>query len=165
MIENNAFYYENGGAAGGVYWCDACLLISTNSFYQDHVALDGSIGWFKNGFDVTIDQSSIGLGKAFFDNFTNRNNGRGGGFFVSADVAVGADRGDLTFSNCDTAPAVWSSDFGADDYTITHFESQGDGGLIYSDHDDFHLTFNECVWNNYRAYGKGGIVYGKVVDF
>jgi len=33
MVEQNAFYYENGGTGGGVYWCDACSLTSTNSFY------------------------------------------------------------------------------------------------------------------------------------
>jgi hypothetical protein len=71
----------------------------------------------------------------------------------------------LSFTNCDTAPAIWSSSFGADDYTITHIEAQGDGGLIYSEHDDFHLTFNECVWNHYYAGGEGGIIYGNVIDF
>lgn len=164
MVEDNSFYYENGGTGGGVYWCDACDLTATNAFYQDHVALDGSIGHFNNGFDVTIDLSSVGLGKAFFADAGLQDFGRGGGFFISSDTG-GADRGDLTFSNCDPAPVAWVLDFGAEDYTITHFESEGDGGLIYSAHLDFHLLFDDCVWNNYRAKGKGGIIYGFVQDF
>lgn len=164
MTDDDSFYYENGGEAGGIYWCDACTLTATNGFYQDHVALDGSMGWFKNGFDVTIDQSSIGLAKSFYDDPVTKNNGRGGGYFITAD-STGAAQGDLRFTNCDTAPAVWSSSFGAEDYTITHIEANGDGGLIYSDHDNFHLLFNECVWNNYYSGGEGGIIYGKVVDF
>lgn len=164
MTETNSFYYENGGYGGGVYYCEACTITATNNFYQDHVALDGSLFYLRNGFTVTVDQSSIGLGKSFYDNFTDKNFGRGGGVFVEAD-STGAAQGTLTFSNCDTAPATWSSSFGADDYTITHFESQGDGGFIFSDHDNFHLTFDECVWNNYKAAERGGIIYGKVVDF
>jgi len=152
MTENDSYFYENGGSYGGIYWCDACTIYADNNFYQDHVALDGSMGYFKNGFDVTFDHSSIGLAKAFYDNFTSKNNGRGGGYFVTAD-STGAVRGDLTFKNCDSAPATWSSSFGAEDYTITHIESQGHGGLIYSGHDNFYLTFDECVWNNYYAGG------------
>lgn len=71
MTDDDAYYYENGGEAGGIYWCDACTIVATNGFYQDHVALDGSMGWFKNGFDVTFDQSSIGLAKAFYDDLVS----------------------------------------------------------------------------------------------
>jgi len=77
MTENDSYFYENGGSYGGIYWCDACTIYADNNFYQDHVALDGSMGYFKNGFDVTFDHSSIGLAKAFYDNFTSKNNGRG----------------------------------------------------------------------------------------
>ena len=132
-----------------------------NPYYQDHVALRGGLFYLIDGFDVTIDNGALGYARAVYDDSVNKNYGFGGGFYVTA-AGAGAAQGDLTVRRLRRTYTQGPHIGGG---VVSHFEAADDGGLIWSDHDNFHLSFDNCVWDNYYSGGEGGIIYGKVVDF
>jgi hypothetical protein len=123
---------------------------------QHHLALEGSLFYLQDDFEVDISDSTILHGKAFHEDGENGDNcvdcsyGDGGAFYLTQ-VDAGATDAYLYVKDCTE--------------DIAYFESQSDGGFMYAAHPDAEVTFDECSWNHLDAQGEGALMYGQTETF
>ncbi|CDW71354.1 UNKNOWN [Stylonychia lemnae] len=137
LLQDNSSLYKGNGGYKGVISLNGTLVQLNNVTFIDSVSKYGSIIHIINNGSIEFTLPTMLYGKARF---------QGGAFYAEG-------KGPVIINIVDCVGL------------ISYFESNKDGGFLYTDNIDLSLNFTNCTMNNIFAKQNGGFIYIKSLNY